>query len=176
MKPKPQRHRASWSATADRVVKRCYKVVRRALSAKSKEEDWVEKERLCYEIKCLVRANLHLPRPAIIVESLRKNASSLSFADIAERKKNIHDSTDDTSRLGDEMKPRDFTFFADKPATHNLVHLRRYTLPAEEIVYRHAIRRTKYGKDAGPDGFAMENSRHFGSLCRNALRALLGWS
>ena len=157
VKPKPQRHTAVWSATADRVAKWRSKIVRRALSEKGTAEDWKEKRRLDREIKRLVRAKAHLRRQTTI-DSLRKDASALSLADVAARIKKVQDATDDASRLGDELKPRDFTeFFADKPAPQNLVALRKYTLPTEmEKIYRQAIRRAKKGKAAGPDGVPME--------------------
>ena len=157
VKPRPQRHTAGWSATADRVAKWRSKIVRRALSEKGTAEDWKVKRRLDREIKRLVRAKAHLRRQTTI-DSLRKDASALSLADVAARIKKIQDATNDASRIGEELNPRDFTkFFADKPAPTHMVALRKYTLPAEmEEIYRQAIRRAKKGKAAGPDGVPME--------------------
>ena len=157
VKPKPQRHTARWSATADSIAKWRSKIVRRALSVHGKAEDWMEKRRLDREIKRLVRARTHLRRQ-VVANNLRKTSSSLSIADVAARIEKVHAAADNASRLGDELKPRDFTeYFANKPTPKSLIALRKYTLPREmEKLFRKAIRKAKKGKAAGPDGVPME--------------------
>lgn len=91
----------------------------------------MEKRSLNREIKRFLGAKAHLRR-LITVEDLLKDSRSFFLSEVAARNKKIHDATDGASRLGDELKPRNFTeFFADKPDPQSLVALRKYTLPVE---------------------------------------------
>lgn len=104
-----------------------------------------------------MRTKAHLRRQ-IIFANLQKDAKLLSLADVAERIRKIPTVSDEDSKLGDELKSRDFTkFFADKQAPQSLKAWCRYTLQAEmRKLYTKEIRRAKKGKAAGPDGAPME--------------------
>lgn len=131
MKPKPRQHIAVWSATAESVTERRSKVVRRVLSPERKAADWMEKRRLDRDIKRLFRAQEYLCRQ-IVVLSLRKDASSPSFAEFAARIKKIYAASDKASGLGDNLKPRKSTHaFADKQIQQTSLPLHQYTLHAE---------------------------------------------
>ena len=157
VKPKPRRHSPQWSATADSLAKARSSYVKRAMGKNGTAADWLEKRRLDREIKRLVRAKAHLLRQ-VAVDNLRKNASSLSLADVAARVRKISATSKDADKLGDELIPRDFTkFFVDKPKPKSSVKLRKFTLPREmENIFAMAIRSAKKGKAAGPDGVPME--------------------
>lgn len=106
-----------------------------------------------------------------MVENLQKNARSHSLADFAARIKKGKATTDDGSRLGDELKPKYFTkFFVGKPSSKSLVALRKYMLPIEiEKLCRQAIRRANKRKAAGPEGVPMELLQ----ICQAELAELL---
>lgn len=132
-------------------------MVRRALSPDGKAENWIEKNRLDREIKPPVQAQACFRRQ-ITVDSLRKDASSISLADVAARIKKVNAASDVAQILGKELNPREFTeFFADKSTLKTLVALRKYSLPAQmENIYSQAISRAKKEKVADPDGVPME--------------------
>lgn len=77
--------------------------------------------------------------------------------------KRVRAETDYAGRLGDALRPRDFTgFFAENPPPQIRVPLRKYTLPIEmEKTYRQAITRANKGKEAGLDGVPMELPQKF---------------
>ena len=111
----------------------------------------MEKRRLDREIKRLVSAKTHLRRQ-VIVDNLRKDANALSIADVAARIKKVSAATNDDSKRGDELVPRNFTqFFADKPPPARLVSLRKYKLLREmEATFSEAIRKAKKRKSRRP--------------------------
>lgn len=66
------------------------------------------------------------------VEKLRKNASFLSLAYVAAILKEVKPATYDASRLGEELKARDFpSFLFAKPAPKSPIALPKYKLPRE---------------------------------------------
>lgn len=84
----------------------------------------MKKQRLDREIKRLVREKAKLFRQ-VTVDSLQKKASSPSLANDEERINNFKTATNEVCRLGDELKPRNFTrVFSAKTSPKSLIVLR----------------------------------------------------
>lgn len=107
----------------------------------------MKNRRLDCEIKPLVRSQAYLCSHTT-VDSLIKGASSLFLANVAARIKEIHVASDETDRLGEDLKPREFTkCFANKPTQQTPISLSKYTLPAEmDNFSRKAISRERKEK------------------------------